>query len=188
MFVQENVETLNAVTEAGIKTIVTACPHCYNTIGQEYPQFGGRYRVVHHTQFLAELVEQGRLRPEQGRNEAIVYHDPCYLGRYHDTYDEPRGLLAAIPGLELREIKPCRQNAMCCGAGGAHAFMDETRGRRINHIRLEQAMASEPDSIATACPYCLMMFEDATGAKGVAATLPVRDVAELMVEAATHHP
>jgi Fe-S oxidoreductase len=110
------------------------------------------------------------------------------LGRYHDTYDEPRGLLAAIPGLELREIKPCRQNAMCCGAGGAHAFMDETRGRRINHIRLEQAMASEPDSIATACPYCLMMFEDATGAKGVAETLPVRDVAELMVEAATHHP
>ena len=180
LFARENVETLNAASEAGIRTIVTACPHCFNTISQEYPQFGGSYRVLHHTQLLAELIDQGKLRPGQARDEAIAYHDPCYLGRYHDTYDEPRRVLTAIPGVELREIQPCRQNAMCCGAGGGHAFMDETRGRRINHIRLEQAMASGPDSIATACPYCLMMFEDATGAKGVADTLPVRDVAELV--------
>ncbi len=177
---QENIVNLNAAQEAGIKTIVTACPHCYNTISDEYTQFGGHYRVMHHTQFLSELVAQGRLKPEIMREEAISYHDPCYLGRYHDTYDEPRGLLTAIPGVELREIQPCRQNAMCCGAGGAHAFMDESRGRRINHIRLEQTMASEPDRIATACPYCLMMFEDATGAKGVSDTLPVQDVAELV--------
>ena len=183
LLAQENIENLNAAQQAGIKTIVTACPHCYNTISDEYTQFGGHYRVMHHTQFLSELVAQGRLKPELVRDEAISYHDPCYLGRYHDTYDEPRGLLTAIPGVDLREINPCRQNAMCCGAGGAHAFMEETRGRRVNHIRLEQAMASEPDRIATACPYCLMMFEDATGAKGVSDTLPVQDVAEL-VEAA----
>src|SRR5206468_2794470 len=95
-------------------------------------------------------------------------------------YDEPRQVLNAIPGVELREIAPCRERAMCCGAGGAHAFMEETRGRRINHVRLEQAMAVNPDLIATACPYCLMMFEDATGAKGVSDQLPVQDVAELV--------
>jgi Fe-S oxidoreductase len=180
IFAQENVENLNAAQEAGIKTIVTACPHCFNTIADEYPQFGGRYQVLHHTQFLAQLIQQGKLRPEQAREEAISYHDPCYLGRYHDTYDEPRSLLQAIPGVDLREIAPCRERAMCCGAGGAHAFMEETRGRRINHVRLEQAMVSNPERIATACPYCLMMFEDATGAKGVSDTLPVQDVAELL--------
>src|SRR5439155_8588617 len=119
MLVQENVENLNAAQEAGVKTIVTACPHCFNTIADEYPEFGGRYQVMHHTQFLSTLVAQGRLTPEVMREEAIAYHDPCYLGRYHDTYDEPRGLLTAIPGVDLREITPCRQNAMCCGAGGA---------------------------------------------------------------------
>ncbi|MBM2809758.1 MAG: (Fe-S)-binding protein [Chloroflexi bacterium] len=179
-FATENVETLNAAQEAGIKTIVSACPHCYNTISDEYPQFVGNYRVMHHTQFLAQLVAEGKLKPEVPRQEAISYHDPCYLGRYHDTYDEPRKVLSAIPGVELREINPCRQNAMCCGAGGGRAFMEEKRGRRINHIRLEQAMAVEPERVATACPYCLMMFEDATGAKGVSDTLPVQDVAELI--------
>lgn len=180
VFAQENVQSLNAAQEAGIKTIVTACPHCYNTISDEYSQFGGRYQVMHHTQLLARLVEEGRLKPEHAREEAIAYHDPCYLGRYHDTYDEPRAVLTSIPGVELREIHPCRKNSMCCGAGGAHAFMEEKRGRRINHIRLEQAMAVNPERIATACPYCLMMFEDATGAKGVSDTLPVQDVAELV--------
>jgi Fe-S oxidoreductase len=180
IFAQENVETLNAAKEAGIKTIVTACPHCFNTIADEYPQFGGRYEVMHHTQFLAKLVADGTLKPEHAREEAISYHDPCYLGRYHDTYDEPRSLLEAIPGVNLKEIAPCREKAMCCGAGGAHAFMEETRGRRINHVRLEQAMAGNPERLATACPYCLMMFEDATGAKGVSDTLPVQDVAELL--------
>lgn len=187
MLAQENVATLNAAQEAGIKTIVTACPHCFNTLSDEYPQFGGRYRVLHHTQFLAQLLREGRLKPARPRTEAISYHDPCYLGRYHETYDEPRSVLAAIPGVDLREIVPCRERAMCCGAGGAHAFMEETRGRRINHVRLEQAMASSPQRIATACPYCLMMFEDATGAKGLADQLPVQDVAELL-EASLSRP
>ncbi|MPZ14230.1 MAG: 4Fe-4S dicluster domain-containing protein [Chloroflexi bacterium] len=177
---QQNVETLNAAKEAGIKTIVTACPHCFNTISDEYPQLGGSFRVMHHTQLLDALVREGRLRPEAAREEAIAYHDPCYLGRYHSTYDEPRHVLASVPGVELREIHPCREKAMCCGAGGAHAFMEEKRGRRINHVRLEQAMAVGPQRIATACPYCMMMFEDATSTKGVAEQLPVQDVAELL--------
>src|SRR5207249_7579242 len=136
-FVQENVANLDAAKEAGVKTIVTTCPHCFNAIGTEYAQFGGQYRTVHHTQFLAELVEQGRLTPSLVNNEVVAYHDPCYLGRYHDLYDEPRAVLDAIPGMELREISPCRDKAMCCGAGGGHAFMEESRGRRINHVRLE---------------------------------------------------
>jgi Fe-S oxidoreductase len=176
----ENVETLNAAKEAGVRTIVTACPHCFNTISSEYPQFGGSYQVLHHTQFLAQLVADGRLKPEVAREAGIAYHDPCYLGRYNDTYDQPRQVLSAIPGVDLKEIAPCRERAMCCGAGGGHAFMQETRGNRINHLRLEQAMEGGPDLIATACPYCLMMFEDATGAKGVSDTLPVQDVAELV--------
>jgi Fe-S oxidoreductase len=196
MLAQENIATLDVAKEAGIKTIVTTCPHCFNTISTEYPVFGGNYEVMHHSQFLAKLVEEGKLTPEvlnpagdaPGEpaspaaltKEAVAYHDPCYLGRYHDLYEEPRSILNAIPGVDLREINPCRGKAMCCGAGGAHAFMEETRGRRINHIRLEQALESEPDRIATACPYCLMMFEDATGAKGISDTLPVQDVAELL--------
>ncbi|MEA2639354.1 MAG: hypothetical protein QOF51_748 [Chloroflexota bacterium] len=180
MLATENVENLNAAQEAGIKTIVATCPHCFNTISDEYPQFGGHYRVMHHTQFLAELVEQGKLQPEVAREEAVAYHDPCYLGRYHDTYDEPRKVINSIPGIRLTEIHPCRERSLCCGAGGARAFMEESRGRRINQIRLEQAMAVNPERIATACPYCMMMFEDATGAKGVSDTLPVTDVAELM--------
>jgi Fe-S oxidoreductase len=182
MMATENVETLKVATDEGAKTIVTACPHCYNTIADEYSQFGGNFRVMHHTQFLAELVAQGKLKPEVPMDQAVSYHDPCYLGRYHDTYDEPRQVLEAIPGVSLKEIQPCREKAMCCGAGGAHAFMEETRGRRINHIRLEQTMAVGPERVATACPYCLMMFEDATGAKGVSDSLPVQDVAE-MIEA-----
>lgn len=188
LLAQENVQTLNAAQEAGIKTIVTACPHCYNTISVEYPQLGGSYRVLHHTQLLAELVAQGRLQPELACEEVLSYHDPCYLGRYHDTYDEPRALLTAIPGVDLREIHPCREKAMCCGAGGGHAFMEETRGRRINHIRLEQALAMNPRRLATACPFCLMMFEDATGARGMSATLPVQDVAELLEASLTPQP
>jgi Fe-S oxidoreductase len=186
ILVQENVETLNAAQEAGIKTIVATCPHCFNTLADEYPEFGGRYRVMHHTQLLAELVAQSKLTPEAVRDEVISYHDPCYLGRYHDMYEEPRQVLSTIPGVQLQEIHPCRERAMCCGAGGGHAFMEETRGRRINHVRLEQAMDGNPQCIATACPYCMMMFEDATATKGVAETLPVQDVAELPRAHYTH--
>lgn len=175
---QQNVETLS---RHNVKKIVASCPHCFNTLRNEYPQFGGNFEVIHHSQLLAELVANGKLEPSQALNQPVAYHDPCYLGRYHEIYDQPRQLLSSIPGLELREIpKGCRENAMCCGAGGARAFLEEKRGKRINHLRLEQALEAEPKTLATGCPYCLMMLEDGARAKGVYDELPVADVAELL--------
>ncbi|HLH22612.1 MAG TPA: heterodisulfide reductase-related iron-sulfur binding cluster [Chloroflexota bacterium] len=174
---QQNVETLNGHQ---VRKIVTACPHCFNTVGTEYRAFGGDYEVVHHVQLLQQLVAEGRLKPEERLDASVAYHDPCYIGRYHDIYDQPREALKAIPGVELREMERHRERAMCCGAGGGHAFCEERTGRRINHIRLEQALDVQPERVATACPYCLMMFEDATRAKDVTETLPVADVAEML--------
>jgi Fe-S oxidoreductase/nitrate reductase gamma subunit len=178
MLAQQNVETLS---RHGVKKIIASCPHCFNTLRNEYPQVGGNYEVIHHSQFLAELVTQGKLKPIQALDRPVAYHDPCYLGRYHEIYDQPRQLLRSIPGLELREIpKGCRENAMCCGAGGARAFLEEKRGKRINHLRVEQALEAEPKALATSCPYCLMMLEDGTRVKGVYDDIPVADVAELL--------
>ncbi len=187
---QQNVETLNrhgcARGSSGAgggppgKTIVTACPHCFNTVGTEYRAFGGEYEIVHHVELLDRLVREGRLQPRATLGETLAYHDPCYLGRYHDIYDAPRRALRAIPGVELREMARHGKHAMCCGAGGGHAFCEERTGRRINHIRVEQALEVGPQRVATACPYCLMMFEDGTRAKDVAERLPVGDVAELL--------
>jgi Fe-S oxidoreductase len=174
---QQNVETLNSHQ---VRKIVTACPHCFNTVGTEYRALGGDYEVVHHVQLLQQLVAEGRLKPEERLDAAVAYHDPCYIGRYHDIYDPPREALKAIPGVELREMERHRERAMCCGAGGGHAFCEERTGRRINHVRLEQALDVKPERVATACPYCLMMFEDATRAKDVDETLPVADVAEML--------
>jgi len=174
---QQNVEAMNRYQ---VKRVVATCPHCFNTLKDEYPQLGGSYQVTHHVEFLAELVREGKLKPNRALERVIAYHDPCYLGRYHDIYDQPRTVLDAIPGVRRREIPGHRERAMCCGAGGARVFMEETRGKRINHLRLEQALQAQPGSIAVACPYCLMMFEDGARAKGVYDTLPVADVAELL--------
>ena len=186
MLAQQNVETLNG---HGVRKIIASCPHCFNTIASEYPQLGGQYEVIHHSQFLAELVAQGKLKPTREIESAIAYHDPCYLGRYQDIYDQPRELLRSIPGASVREIpKGCRENAMCCGAGGARAFVEEKRGKRINHLRVEQALEAEPSSIATGCPYCLMMLEDGARAKGVYDSVPVADVAEVLEQSLEPDP
>jgi Fe-S oxidoreductase/nitrate reductase gamma subunit len=179
LLARQNVETLNGL---GVKRIVASCPHCFNTLKSEYPQLGGQYEVVHHTELLARLVADGRLRPSRPDERAIVYHDPCYIGRYHDLYEQPRDLVRAIPGATLRECGGgCHHGrAMCCGAGGARAFMEERRGSRINHLRLLQAAEAEPSAIATACPYCIMMLEDGTRTKGIFDALPIRDVSELL--------
>jgi Fe-S oxidoreductase/nitrate reductase gamma subunit len=179
LLARENVETLNGL---GVKRIVASCPHCFNTLKTEYPQLGGLYEVVHHTELLARLVAEGKLKPTQPDDRAIVYHDPCYIGRYHDLYEQPRDVVRAIPGAKLRECGGgCHHNkAMCCGAGGARAFMEEKRGSRINHLRLLQAAEAEPSAIATACPYCIMMLEDGTRTKGIFDELPIRDVSELL--------
>ena len=184
LLARENVATLN---ELGVKRIVASCPHCFNTLKTEYPQLDGHYEVIHHTVLLASLLAEGKLAirsplPEGEATRPITYHDPCYIGRYHDLYEQPRELVRAIG--RLREMPGgCHHNkAMCCGAGGARAFMEEKRGSRINHLRLLQAMEAEPGAIATACPYCIMMLEDATRTKGLYDQVPVRDVGELLVE------
>ncbi len=179
LLARENVETLNRL---GVKRIVASCPHCFNTLKAEYPQLGGLYDVVHHTELLARLIAEGKLEPRQADERQIVYHDPCYIDRYHALYEQPRDVIRAIPGVRLGECGGgCHHNrAMCCGAGGARAFMEEKRGTRINHLRLLQAMEGQPGAVATACPYCIMMLEDATRTKGVFDELPIRDVSELL--------
>ncbi|MDP8924078.1 MAG: heterodisulfide reductase-related iron-sulfur binding cluster [Chloroflexota bacterium] len=170
------------------KTILASCPHCFNTLKDEYPQLGGRYRVRHHAEYLAELLGEGRLRPTEAISTSgpagaggVAYHDPCYLGRYQDIYDQPREILGAIPGVRVNEIRAgCRNKAMCCGAGGAKIWFEERRGTRVNHLRMDQVQAERPDQVAVACPFCMIMFEDATRAKGIFEELPILDISEFL--------
>jgi len=181
MLAQQNIETLN---EAGAHTIVASCPHCFNTIANEYPQLGGDYEVIHHTQLLARLIEQGRLAPAGRIEEKVTYHDPCFLGRHNKVFSPPRQIMENVPGIETAEMHRCKNRGFCCGAGGARMWMEERIGKRINSERIEEALALSPDTISTACPYCLVMLGDAISAKkgsGEAKeTLEVVDVAQLL--------
>lgn len=175
---QGNIEIMK---NYGVKKIVTGCPHCYNTLKYEYPQFGGDFEVLHHTELIAGLVGEGKLREIGGKGGVITYHDSCYLGRYNDIYDSPRQLLKSIPGVSLVEMERNREQGFCCGAGGGHLWLEEQRkGQRINEMRTEQAMVVKAEIIATACPYCLQMFQDGIKAKGVEESLQVKDIAELL--------
>jgi Fe-S oxidoreductase len=181
---QQNVETMN---EAGVKKVIASCPHCFNTIAREYPQLGGNYEVIHHTQLLAHLVEQGRLKPVNEVNEKVTYHDPCFLGRHNQVYDQPRHVIAAVPGVVAEEMHRCKGKGFCCGAGGARMWLEERTGSRINENRVDEALALNPDSITTGCPYCMVMLGDAVNAKKAAGqakeTLEVIDVSQLLVRA-----
>jgi Fe-S oxidoreductase len=182
---EENVATLTAAHDQhGIRTVVASCPHCFNTIRNEYPQFGlSGIEVIHHTQLLETLVADGRLKPMFGvSHRAIAYHDACYLGRYNDVYDPGRHVIEGVPGNEVVEMELHHRRGMCCGAGGARMWMEEHEGRRINHVRTEQALATGAAAIATACPFCLIMLRDGTNDLD-RADVPVRDVAELLADA-----
>jgi Fe-S oxidoreductase len=186
MLAQQNIETLN---EAAPKTIVASCPHCFNTLAREYPQLGGHYEVIHHTQLLARLVEQGKITPATRIEEKLTYHDPCFLGRHNKVFTPPRQILDAVPGVTAEEMHRCKNRGFCCGAGGARMWMEERIGKRINAERIEEALALEPDTISTSCPYCLVMLGDAIAdkkAKGQAKeTLEVVDVAQLLARSVT---
>jgi len=157
-----NVETLNRY---GVKRIVTCCPHCFNTLKNEYPQFGGRYEVIHHSQLLDTLLRDGKIRPTRDVAELITHHDSCYLGRYNDIFEEPRDVLLKLPGAKLVEMSRCRDKGFCCGAGGARMWMEETVGEKVNHRRLSHVEATGAGVVATACPFCLIMFDDAAKTK-----------------------
>lgn len=173
----ENIETFRRYN---VKKIVTACPHTYNVLKNEYPEYGLEAEVLHHSELLAELVRQGKLKPKHSVVERVVYHDSCYLGRYNGVYDQPRDILRAIPGVELVEMERTRENGMCCGAGGGMMWMEEKAGKRINLARTEQALAVNPTVISSACPYCLTMMEDGTKLMEMESRVKARDIAELL--------
>lgn len=173
---EANVETLKGYE---FKRIVTQCPHCYNTLKNEYPQFGGTWEVVHHSQFIGELLAAGRLRP--GRpwtGGAVTFHDSCYLGRYNDVYDAPRQVLAAVPGVQIAELPRSRERGFCCGGGGACMWMEHEPGKRVNEVRMAEIQAMEPALAAAACPFCVIMLEEA--GQG---SLPIQDIAEIIAKA-----
>jgi Fe-S oxidoreductase len=161
----QNVETLNSITRAAPLKIVATCPHCFNTLAREYPQLDGHFDVVHHTQLLGRLVEEGRLTPVEPVDKKITYHDPCYLGRHNKVYTPPREVLGAIPALRTEEMHRCKDRGFCCGAGGARMWMEEKIGKRVNVERTEEALGLDPDLISTACPFCMVMLSDAVTAK-----------------------
>jgi len=181
MLAQANVETLNTYG-ANKKKIITTCPHCFNTLLNEYPDFGGQYDVIHHSTFLADVIRQGKLKPTKRVERTVVYHDSCYLGRHNGIYDPPRETLARIPGLKLVEPKETRDRGMCCGAGGAQMFKEEEPGtERVNDRRTSQLLATSPDAVSSACPFCMRMLTDGLANKG-REELPQLDIAEVLLE------
>ena len=174
---QRNIETLK---NYGVKRIVTTCPHCFNTLKNEYPQFGGEFDVIHHTQFIAQLLREGRLKPAKGINQVITYQDSCYLGRYNDIYEAPRQILRSIPGARIAEMNRHWSNSFCCGGGGGRFWMEERVGKRMNEMRTDHIIETGASVVATACPYCLQMFEDGIKTRGKEETLEAMDIAELI--------
>jgi Fe-S oxidoreductase len=172
---EQNVETMNS---AGVTKVIANCPHCFNTLRNEYPQYGGNYEVIHHTELLGRLVAEGRLRPTEQVETLLAYHDPCYLGRHNQVYDAPRDVLASVPGVRTVEMPRHKERGMCCGAGGARMWMEEGIGKRINAERMDEAAATGADTVGVACPYCLIMLDD--GAKGRGDTTQVLDIAQVI--------
>ncbi|MFN2518236.1 MAG: (Fe-S)-binding protein [Jatrophihabitantaceae bacterium] len=192
MLGMENIETLNSITRAEPLKIVATCPHCFNTLANEYPQLGGHFEVVHHTQLLARLVAEGRLTPVEPVDKKVTYHDPCYLGRHNKVYTPPRDVLAAIPALKSQEMHRCKVRGFCCGAGGARFWMEEKIGKRINVERTEEALGLDPDLISTACPFCMVMLSDAVTQKQAEGDardhVQVLDVAQILQQSLSAPP
>ncbi|MGH2596326.1 MAG: (Fe-S)-binding protein [Actinomycetota bacterium] len=172
---EQNIETMNAV---GVTKVIANCPHCFNTLRNEYPQYGGDYEVIHHTELLGRLVAEGRLRPTESVEALVAYHDPCYLGRHNQVYDAPRDVLAGVPGVQTVEMPRHKERGMCCGAGGARMWMEEGIGKRINAERMDEAASTGADTVGVACPYCLIMLDD--GARGRGDDTQVLDIAQLV--------
>jgi Fe-S oxidoreductase/nitrate reductase gamma subunit len=178
---QQNIETLK---QYRFKRIVTACPHCFSTLSNEYPDFGGKWEVVHHSQFVHELIGAGRLKLSQSLEKTVTFHDSCYLGRYNGIYEAPRGVITDIPGVNLVEMSRSREKGLCCGGGGGGMWLEVHGERRVQEIRLEEARATHPDIVASACPFCLLMFDLAGKTLGFDERgIELKDIAELVAGA-----
>jgi Fe-S oxidoreductase len=185
MLAEQNIEVLN---EHKVKTIVTTCPHCFNTMFNEYPQFGGVFEVIHHTEYLAELVREGRLKPQGGVAEKVTYHDPCYNARHNDVWKGARDVIEAIPGTEYSELHRHGHSTFCCGAGGGRMWMEERMGKKVNMERTDEALASAADTIAVGCPFCNIMLADGITERHAGERMVVKDVAQLLLTSIEFHP
>ena len=180
-----NIATLD---EAGAKKIIASCPHCFNTIKNEYPALGGNYEVIHHAELLEHLVQSGKLTPGSGYSGKVTYHDPCYLGRHNRIIEEPRTVLSAIPGVEQIEMRRCKERGFCCGAGGARMWLEENIGKRVNMERMDEALGTGADVVSTACPYCMIMLDDAVRANDKEDDVRVLDLSQLVEESLNGGP
>ena len=183
MMAYQNIQILNGYS---IKKIVTTCPHCFNILKNEYPVLGGNYEVIHHTQFLQELIEQGKIKftdSNEWKGKSITYHDSCYLGRANEIYEAPRKVLESLD-MELREMKRCKSKGLCCGAGGAQMFKEEEKGdKRVNMERADEAIETKSDFVASACPFCNTMLTDGIKNRNEEVNTEVLDIAEIIAKA-----
>jgi Fe-S oxidoreductase len=186
MLAMQNIETLNRL---GVQKIIASCPHCFNTLKNEYPDYGGHYEVIHHSQLLMRLVEEGRLSlVGASLDERIAYHDSCYLGRHNDIYLAPRKVIGSIAGVEVVEMPRNGTRGLCCGAGGARMFMEERTGKKVNIERTEEALRTGADRIAVACPFCMIMLDDGVKEKGADEDVKVSDISMVLLEAIESMP
>ncbi|RMF57385.1 MAG: 4Fe-4S dicluster domain-containing protein [Calditrichaeota bacterium] len=179
MMAEQNIETLNSKS---FKKVITSCPHCYNTIKNEYPQLGGNYEVVHHTEVIADLISEGKIKLTNAVNETITFHDSCYLGRHNNIYEPPREILEAIPGIKLEEMPRSRNKGFCCGAGGGRMWLEENKPR-VNQLRVDEAATTNAKTVCTACPFCSIMISDGIKETGREEQLNTLDVAQVVVQA-----
>jgi Fe-S oxidoreductase len=176
---KENIKTF---VDNGVKKILVSSPHCYHTFKNEYPEFRVNFELIHISQFLFQLINDGRLEIKKEYAKKVTYHDPCYLGRHNGIYDEPRGVLKKISGLELNEMVDSRVDSLCCGGGGGRVWMETQKGERFSDLRIEQAMGVEAEVLVTSCPYCITMLEDSRLTMGVAEKIDVKDITEIIQE------
>ena len=177
---QQNIDTMNGYN---VKKVVTTCPHCFNTMKNEYPQLGGNFEVLHYSQFVDQLIKNGNIKPVKMLDVTMAYHDSCFLGRHNGVYDEPRDVAKAIPGLKLVEMgSRCRERGFCCGAGGGHMWIEESQGERVNHVRTDQFLETDADMVGVSCPFCVQMMTEGIQAKGLDSEKQAKDVIELLAD------